>query len=628
MGALLGDADADLRTAVTLTHNSYDPLDQHPDAPGATEVYLREPSGAMTWVSQGDAGTPSALTAAIYEGHSADWSHVFFGSPKQLAPAAAGLVSGASLVYDRSGGRTELISVNTDGTLISRCGAAVGSLGDLEYGDGGSAFRTAVSRDGNRIAFTSPEPAQLSLMPDPSCGDPAQVYVRDGDQTVHASLSQRATADPVGDTGRAVYQGSSIDGDKVLFTSDEALTDDAQPLTVPGAPFLYEYDVPSRTLKLVTPNRPDGSGPNVTGVVTISDDGRHVYYVVDNNRLELYDGTASRTVATGSNMGDGLVGNLPGNLAETARQARLSADGTRLLFATVASITPDFDNHGFREVYLYDSRSSQLECVSCNEDGHAPLGDADLKPDRQGSSLKAQNLLEDGRVLFETMDSLVTRDTNRAMDVYAWRAGSLQLISDGRSGSSYFVDASSDGRDIFFSSTASLVGSDVDNGGMDMYDARVDGGFEEPPPPPPACEGEACQGAAGGAPVVPSAGSVTFVGAGDATTPTPRRGSAAPRVSKPKAVRGTSAKLRVRLPAAGRLRVSGSGLKTTSRSIARVGSVTITVSLTSRGRRSLSRARTLKVKARVVFAPSDGKASTVTVPLTFRANTTQAKERS
>ena len=97
---------------------------------------------------------------------------------------------------------------------------------------------------------------------------------------------------------------------------------------------------------------------------------------------------------------------------------------------------------------------------------------------------------------------MVATDTNStATDVYQWEAegkgscakagGCISLISSGRStGGATFVDASADGADVFFITDDSLVARDP--GAIDLYDARVGGGFSEPTPPIP-CEGDACQ---------------------------------------------------------------------------------------------------------------------------------------
>jgi hypothetical protein len=91
-------------------------------------------------------------------------------------------------------------------------------------------------------------------------------------------------------------------------------------------------------------------------------------------------------------------------------------------------------------------------------------------------------------------------DTNLDSDVYQWEAqgtgscarpgGCISLISSGLANRASFVDASLDGADAFFLTDRSLVG--VDPGSVDLYDARVGGGFPEPGEPSP-CVGDACQ---------------------------------------------------------------------------------------------------------------------------------------
>jgi hypothetical protein len=86
-------------------------------------------------------------------------------------------------------------------------------------------------------------------------------------------------------------------------------------------------------------------------------------------------------------------------------------------------------------------------------------------------------------------------------DVYEWDAygvggcprlvGCIALISSGRSAEgASFVDASADGSDAFFLTDGSLVPSDP--GGVDLYDARIGGGFPVPEVPLP-CVADACQ---------------------------------------------------------------------------------------------------------------------------------------
>jgi hypothetical protein len=176
------------------------------------------------------------------------------------------------------------------------------------------------------------------------------------------------------------------------------------------------------------------------------------------------------------------------------------------------------------EVFLYDAAANggagQLLCASCNPSGARPLGPSIVPPQPSQVSSEAaiaqpgwestthqqRYLLEDGRLFFDSLDAIVPRDANGRYDVYeyepdglgsceseAQNGGCLSLLSSGRgSTDSAFLDASADGSDVFFTTSDQLLPRDGD-GAIDVYDARVGGGF--PFTPPPICEGpETCHG--------------------------------------------------------------------------------------------------------------------------------------
>ena len=148
------------------------------------------------------------------------------------------------------------------------------------------------------------------------------------------------------------------------------------------------------------------------------------------------------------------------------------------------------------------------------------------------SSLYQSRYLEDtGRLFFNSADALVPSDTNGAEDVYEYEpqgvgsctsesvffsarsGGCVDLISSGvAKEESAFLDASENGSDVFFMTSAQLSKQDADTT-PDVYDARVDGGFPQPQPPP-ACEGDACQSPVA-APNDPTPGSLTYQGPGN-----------------------------------------------------------------------------------------------------------------
>ncbi len=202
------------------------------------------------------------------------------------------------------------------------------------------------------------------------------------------------------------------------------------------------------------------------------------------------------------------------------RATRVSPDGETIAFDSRAPLT-GYDNTDTAsgrpavEVYVYDAASGALRCASCNPGGGRPKALASMRLPYAGSGegagsgvpaaawlptwehpLHASSALaaNGNRLFFNSYDALLPRDTNGQMDVYEWEApgegscsseshsyfaangGCLYLISSGESPyESEFWEASEDGRDVFFTTESSLVAPDP--GSIDLYDARVEGGF-------------------------------------------------------------------------------------------------------------------------------------------------------
>jgi hypothetical protein len=213
--------------------------------------------------------------------------------------------------------------------------------------------------------------------------------------------------------------------------------------------------------------------------------------------------------------------------------ARVSANGRFLAFNSVKELT-GYDNEDAAsvlprekiddQIFLYDAATKQLRCASCNPDpGVRPTAPAAIRepagPDDasyQKANYPQRNLSDAGQLFFDSQDALLSADTNGALDVYEYQAGQLQLISSGKSEvESFFLDASSDGSDVFFMTAQPLLGQDRDTA-YDIYDARVGGGFPEADGPAPPCEGEAqCRAAAASPPAFPAPLSASFQGPGN-----------------------------------------------------------------------------------------------------------------
>jgi hypothetical protein len=265
---------------------------------------------------------------------------------------------------------------------------------------------------------------------------------------------------------------------------------------------LFRYEAATHAATDLTP------AGGVLGVLGASEDGSHVYYATAAGLFLWNAGTATPIAAV---PGAASASDYP----PTIGTARVSADGTRLLFLSKASLT-GYDNTDQStdlpdsEVFLYDaSGSGSLTCVSCNPTNERPLGPSSIpgaiangKGESATAVYKPRNLSTSAnRAFFTSADALVALDTNKATDAYQWEAqgtgtcakpaGCLNLISSGSDGGgATFIDASESGEDAYFLTSSSLVPTDP--GSADVYDARVGGGFPVPTQPIP-CEGDACQ---------------------------------------------------------------------------------------------------------------------------------------
>jgi hypothetical protein len=448
---------------------------------GNTETNTYTYLGAQSSGSFANGNVLNAFVVAL----SADGSHAVYTVQ----------VSGASNTYEYFNGTVRNVGIYPDGTVAERSFIIEGA---------GYPVRNALSRDGRRIVWS----------------DGSQLFDRiDGTETVELSASHRTVPDPHG-RGLAHFRGASVDGGKVFFTTRGALTDTATP---GGTEDLYEYDLESATLTDLTAAA-HGTA-NVLGVVGNSDDGEYVYFVATGDlgggaeagadNLYLAHAGAITYIAS-LDPADSPAWGFPGLLFSTAR---VSADGY-LAIQSVARLT-GYDNVSSstgaptNQVYLYSPGPGTLICASCRPDGSPPSGSATIRVANLLTNTH-RNLSDDGtRLFFDSTDAIVPGDTNGKTDVYEWTAGAPDLISDGTGDfDSTFQDASPSGNDMFFATGARLVGQDTDSH-IDLYDARVGGGFPRPAAAPVPCEGEACRGSGSAVAGVASAATPGFSGPGN-----------------------------------------------------------------------------------------------------------------
>jgi len=89
-----------------------------------------------------------------------------------------------------------------------------------------------------------------------------------------------------------------------------------------------------------------------------------------------------------------------------------------------------------------------------------------------------------------------------------------------------------------------------------------------------------------------------------------------------KVTRGTRFMITVKVPAGGRITITGADLRTTRRMVSRAGRYQLAVELTASAAKRLNTRRTLTVLARVGYTPTAGQASSARLVLTVK-NTLQ-----
>ena len=395
--------------------------------------------------------------------------------------------------------------------LISVLPGGEAAQGALANGAKGSApFTHAMSADGETVFFYAGKNlyARLHAGHEQAVGGVCSAAEPEAACTVEVDAAQSGAAGPA---GGGVFMDASEDGSRVFFTDENDLTAGATARA--GHPDLYEYDLQTGGLTDLTVDSALG-GADVLGYSGASADGSYLYFMAkgvltgaqtnsegasavafEPNLYVFHEGVTT-FIATLS-AADGGYGVL----------SRVSPDGQYLVFDSVEPLTGYYNEPSeprdcsgkCSEIFLYDAVAGKLSCVSCAPSGEAPSGPAEMPSPSvemqtpQSPLYLQRDVLDDGRVFFDSRTPLVAQAVNGEINVYEYENGNVSLISSGAgSGASEFLDASASGEDVFFSTGQGLVQGDTDNQAS-VYDARVDGGF--PPGPGEAQQGPGCESA-------------------------------------------------------------------------------------------------------------------------------------
>ncbi|HYI79851.1 MAG TPA: hypothetical protein VEW67_03230 [Thermoleophilaceae bacterium] len=529
------------------------------------------------------------VQGAFFQGASADHSRVYFkpgfsdtdteGTTYRTTtylegdPAPAG---GEAHVYVAGLGvggvpSVELLARDSDGRVWGeRCGAHVGGQpGGPAPGAGlNGRDQGAVSRDGSRVLFST-RPGQTGV----GVCDPVanrlrvmrRVETAAGPWVTVLSGSECDRVAPVCDAvdGDDLYEGASVDGSRVYFTSNRQLAD--SDLDGAGSATCSTFAVAGCDLYMWDATRPGGerlvqvsageanaahptvgSGAGVAkGTVAISGDGSHVYFVAEGVLTDAPNPSGNVAVAGQRNMfvwdadqeALAFVGTLSGSdgalwgdsgtfknnaypvpgVGTDANGVEVGGAGHILAFRTTASLTGDDSDGGGADVYRYDADAGELQRISAAAAGGSDNGAFDVRPralydgSRVGTDFAEYKrwVSEDGEtIVFQTDEGLVAGDDDGLFNDYLWREGELyrlpgtsrDQLSLGTTGKSLLAPAlSHDGSSVAFEAITQLLPQDGDVV-SDVYVARVGGGFAQPDTPAPcAVLADGCQGGGPGA---------------------------------------------------------------------------------------------------------------------------------
>jgi hypothetical protein len=487
-----------------------------PSGPVATETV----PGA---ISKTGGATGEQKASNYWNAVSDDASRVVFSAKSQVGEDANQF---AVFVRDHASGSGD---VNAGSTTIEDLATSAGSFSvGQEISGAGIPSSTTVTGVGSG-SITLSQPATAG----------GEEVALDAFRTVDASQSQTATAN----NGPSRYEVASDNGNYVFFAARYGLAPPADGGSSSGATNcsvgtegeangtgcdLYRYSLGEGRLVDLSADTADAHGASVAGVLGASEDGDRIYFAArgklapggrtetENMATHTYgvylweDGAISYVARVSESWPNLFVARSGGGLNPPAIwTSRVTPDGRDLLFESNQKIT-GYESGGASEAYLFDSASGSLTCVSCRHDqkpsvsSQTRLSSGQDVRDYLGPPRTLSGSGSNVRVFFFSEDALASGATEGKNNLYQWEHGQVTFIGNSEPGTTNlalrFAGASADGSDLYFTTVNRLDWEDVD-GKLDIYDARVGGGFAQPPAPPAACQSldeGSCQGVPAG----------------------------------------------------------------------------------------------------------------------------------
>jgi DNA-binding beta-propeller fold protein YncE len=477
-----------------------------PERSAADQLYTREPDGSLVRVGPvtppggGALGPLGGFAGGMQQAYSPDLSHLAWEAPAGgFWPSIDGTKGPRSVYEYAAPGQSEPLLVGVTGgvgsnSLVSKCETQLGAAtsqappGTMSA-DGRTVYVTAFGGEGcvgTGENATKPVEADELLARVDGEGPEAHTVVVSARSP--SDCSGTCSSAPAAD---ALFIGASADGAKAFFASTQQLTNqagedgqsgdsatDCAATTGRNGCNLYMYDFANPAAERlidVSAGDTSGGGPRVQGVLAVSEDGSHVYFVAQGvlttegnaqgeeaqtgaDNLYVFERDASELTGRVK-----FIAGLPSSDAgewtvEVGHPANVTPEGRYLVFVSHGDLTPDDTSRsGAWQVFRYDAHSGQLIRISVGNDGFNNNGNGsepspcnldlcseDAELAAGWTSSRNPTMSDDGAYVFfespvgltpQALDDVrltATSPPAYAENVYEWHEGHVYLISDGK----------------------------------------------------------------------------------------------------------------------------------------------------------------------------------------------------